>query len=53
MLVPYCMGLEEKIENPTSKNLPVAAYIWIGLVFIFLIALNIKWLYYDRRKRNM
>ena len=53
LLVPYSIGLFEKIQKPEFKNLPISDYIWIGIILVFMVALNIKWFYLDRRKRNM
>ena len=47
------MGLYGKIQKPEFKNLPISDYLWIGIVLIIMIALNIKWLYLDRKKRNI
>ncbi|REG90446.1 hypothetical protein C8P67_12513 [Flavobacterium aquicola] len=53
LLVPYSIGLFEKIQKPEFKNLSISDYIWIGIILAFMVALNIKWFYLDRRKRNM
>ena len=52
LLVPYSIGLLEKIQKPGFKNLPISDYIWIGIILAIMVALNIKWLYLDRKKRN-
>jgi hypothetical protein len=53
LLIPYSIGLFEKIQKPEFKNLPISDYIWIGIILVFMVSLNIKWFYLDRRKRNM
>jgi hypothetical protein len=51
LLVPYSIGLFGKIQQPGFKNLPTKDYIWIGVILAIMVALNVKWLYLDRRKR--
>jgi hypothetical protein len=53
LLVPYSIGLYGKIQKPEFKNLPISDYLWIGIVLLIMIALNVKWLYLDRKKRNV
>jgi hypothetical protein len=53
LLVPYSIGLYGKIQKPEFKNLPISEYLWIGIVLLIMIALNVKWLYLDRKKRNV
>jgi hypothetical protein len=53
LLVPYYIGLYGKVQKPEFKNLPITDYLWIGIVLVIMIALNIKWLYLDRKKGNI
>jgi len=53
LLVPYSIGLYAKVQEPNFKNLPFSDYLWIGLVLLFMLALNIKWLYIDRKKNKI
>lgn len=50
LLIPYSIGLFGKIQKPEFKNLPITDYLWIGIVLIIMIALNVKWLYIDRKR---
>ena len=53
LLVPYSIGLFGKIQKLEFKNLPIIDYLWIGIVLVIMIVLNIKWIYLDRKKRNI
>ena len=52
LLLVYSIGISEKIQKPTFKNLPSSSYVWLGFVLLLMIYLNIKWLFLDRRKIN-
>ena len=41
LLVPYIMGLSEKIKNPTFKNLPTSNYVFIGVFLLVVIIIDL------------
>ena len=49
LLVPYSNGLFWKVQQPGFKNLPTSYYIWIGIILALMIAINVKWLYLDKK----
>ncbi len=52
LLLTYSVGILEKIQKPTFKNLQSSDYVWLGIVLLCMIYLNIKWLYLDRRNKT-
>ncbi len=51
LFIPYCIGLMEKIQKPAFKNLPMKDYILIGIILMIMISLNIKWFYFDKKRK--
>ena len=52
LLFAYSIGISEKIQKPTFKNLPSSDYVWLGIVLLLLIYLNIKWHYLNGKNKN-
>ncbi len=52
LIIPFGIGLYEKIKRPTFKNMPSGYYVLIGIVLIAMIVSDVYYIKHLQRKKK-